>query len=176
MTTQDDRGADQARAQFESIKEMVENLFDWQAAAEAEGWTGPHKDKHGVTYFEDTTDGQTYACADWRDLCKAFDIKPDELSEDGECTIHEDALSVEVRSGWHTPDAEDGDAPEEYRILLCTGGPAAQIIGRLSGYGEPETARLQHQDWFTPWTDWAGNCGAVEDTLLAYARCFYFGE
>jgi hypothetical protein len=42
----------------------------------------------------------------------------------------------------------------EYRILLCTGGPAVQITGNLSSYNEPAAATLQHQDWFLPWTDY----------------------
>ena len=99
--------------------------------------------------------------------------------EDAERTIHEDALSVEVRDGWHSPGSAD-QKPGEYRILLCTGGPAVQIIGELCEYGEPETARLQVQDWFTPWTDFrplvAPDNYDSEPILLAYARCFYFGE
>ena len=67
-----------------------------------------------------------------------------------ELAIEEDALSVETRSEWYTPgDAENaGDA--EYRVCLCTGGPAVQIIGELGAFG-PDTASLQCQDWFTPW-------------------------
>lgn len=101
--------------------------------------------------------------------------------EDAERAIHEDALSVEVRSGWYSPGSRDADtAPAEYRILLCTGGPAVQIVGELSEHGEPETARMQVQDWFTPWTDFRPTVpdGEIEweETLLTYARCFYFGE
>lgn len=103
--------------------------------------------------------------------------------EDAERTIHEDALSVEVRSAWLLPGdmaPERHVRPAEYRILLCTGGPAVQIIGELSEYGEPETARLQVQDWFTPWTDFRPLVSPdnydSEPILLAYARCFYFGE
>lgn len=93
-------------------------------------------------------------------------------------TIEEDALSVEVRGGWYCPSG-DGDTgkPVEYCILLCTGGPAVRITGSLSKYGEPETATLQYQDWFTPWQDWhPHNEGSVEAILLAYASCFYFGQ
>jgi DNA repair exonuclease SbcCD ATPase subunit len=84
--------------------------------------------------------------------------------------IQEDALSVEVRSDWTTL----GKPLEasEYCILLCTGGPAARIVGDL-GRGEPTSARLEYQDWGTPWTEFV-NC--ERDTLLSYARCFYFGE
>jgi len=88
--------------------------------------------------------------------------------------IHEDALSVEVRSDWYTPgrSAED-NAPSEFRILLCTGGPAVQIRGELSSHGEPDRAWLEVQDWGKPWTQYFK---ADPDVLLDYARCFYFGE
>lgn len=85
--------------------------------------------------------------------------------------IEEDALSVQVRSGWTTP-GEPMEA-EEYNILLTTGGPAVRIIGELGRFNEPATARLQVQDWGTPWTE---HCDVDRDVLLAYAQCFFFGE
>jgi hypothetical protein len=99
----------------------------------------------------------------------------DEAFEDAEQTIHEDALSVEVRSDWYSPGSVTERVATEYRILLCTGGPACQIIGNLSEYGEPETARIQYQDWFTPWTDYRLT-SEQEEIVLTYARCFYYGE
>lgn len=92
--------------------------------------------------------------------------------EDAEQRIHEDALSVEVRSGWAS--SKDEFEPEEFCILLSTGGPATRIIGELRD-GQPYSARLQVQDWFTPWTDYRGD-KVSHDDLLAYAACFYFGE
>ena len=86
-------------------------------------------------------------------------------------TILEDALSVEVRSGWHTPG--DSSADNEYCILLSTGGPASRIVGDLNQWKEPASATLQVQDWGTPWTDYRE---ADQDTLLKYADCFHFGE
>lgn len=139
---------EQAQAQFESIREMVEALH------------------HAPTDDEDAHDAAQTA-------------------------IHEDALSVEVRSDWYSPHEGHGSgspcAPAEYRILLCTGGPAVQIRGKLSEHSEPETACLQMQDWFLPWTEYRPlapkdangevNCvGDAEEILLAYARQFYFGE
>lgn len=87
--------------------------------------------------------------------------------------ITDDPLSVEVRTDWHTP-GED-TKPTEYRILLATGGPAVQIIGTLNQWGEPETAKLQFQDWFTPWED-LETTSEEEEALITYARQFYFGE
>jgi hypothetical protein len=76
----------------------------------------------------------------------------------GDCTdqdearerIQEDALSLEFRSGWVT-DWKEAE-PEEYCLLLATGGPAVRIIGEIRN-GEAHSARLQVQDWGTPWTE-----------------------
>jgi len=88
--------------------------------------------------------------------------------------IEESVLSVQVRSGWYSPgreSREDAD-PEEYEILLTTGGPGLRIFGRLNEHCEPSSAELQMQDWGTPWTRYP----APEATLLDFARVFWFGE
>lgn len=108
---QDDRGKKQAEAQFNSIKEMLENVKN---------------------------------------------AKNDRAREDAEQAIREDPLSAEVK--------------KRYEILLCWGGPACRIIGELNEYNEPESATLQHQDWFTAWAKYPCD----EDLLLEYARYFYF--
>jgi len=98
--------------------------------------------------------------------------------EDAEQRIREDPLSVQIRYGWIDPGATEDmltDGPEEYEILLCTGGPACRIIGRLGRHSEPDSARLQHQDWGTPWTEHF-TFDADNDALLAYARYFFYGE
>lgn len=91
--------------------------------------------------------------------------------------IHENALSVEVRSGWYGVHGgtESGKAPAEFRILLTWGGPAVQIVGELDEHGEPKNARLEVQDWFLPWTSFATDTADTE-ALTTYARCFYFDE
>lgn len=94
-------------------------------------------------------------------------------SDDALQAIYEDPLSVLVRDGWRNP-GDPADSPEEYEILLSTGGPATRIQGELSR-GEPTSAHLEVQDWFTPWQEWRGE-GWSEETLLTYARSFYFGE
>jgi hypothetical protein len=98
----------------------------------------------------------------------AGDCKSDDEARE---RIQEDALSIEVRSDWTTP-GETMKA-EEFCILLSTGGPATRIRGELDEHGEPQRAWLEAQDWFQPWTQFFG---ADQATLLAYARCFYFGE
>lgn len=88
--------------------------------------------------------------------------------------IQEDALSVEVRSDWHTPGDKDASA-SEYLILITTGGLAARITGDLDGYGQPSSARFEYQDWGKPWT-LADTSSEDDDVMLEYARHFYFGE
>jgi hypothetical protein len=86
-------------------------------------------------------------------------------------SIEEEPLSVEVRSGWHDPGAVCETA--EFCILLGTGGPAVRIVGDLGPHNEPETAHLEVQDWYKPWTEYTDT---DQDVLLAYCRCFYYGE
>ncbi len=89
--------------------------------------------------------------------------------------ITEDALSVLVRSDWHTPGDKDFSGPYQYELLLCTGGPAVRIKGTLDE-GIPFTAQLEYQDWGTPWTRLTDLTSEDVDALKAYATCFYYGE
>ena len=125
---EDTRAKDQARAQLDSIIEMVKALENGEEI-----------------------DGQN----------------PEER-------IREDPLSVEVRSGWEQSAADLRAV--EYMILLCTGGPAARIIGKLDEYGQPETAQIEYQDWFTPWVSYADISSEEDEGLLTYARQFYYRE
>lgn len=89
--------------------------------------------------------------------------------------IQEDPLSIEVRGPWFIPGNVGADTrPEEFNILLCTGGPAVRIMGILDN-GEPTKAWIEYQDWGTPWTEYRLTSDE-EETVLAYCRCFYFGE
>lgn len=88
--------------------------------------------------------------------------------------IYSDPLSIETRSGWRAPDRRD-DADEEYRILLCTGGPAVQIAGDLDENGEPDSAQIEYQDWGTPWTPLRPLSQNEEKALFTYVACFGIG-
>lgn len=55
--------------------------------------------------------------------------------------IYETPLSVEVRSGWHAV-GEDAGEPEEFRIVLCTGGPHVELTGDIGG-----TVRVVFKGW-----------------------------
>jgi len=107
------------------------------------------------------------------EMQKDFDDSSDLKQDEAETKIQESILSVEVRSGWHAPGVPE--KATEYCILLTTGGPACRLIGELDRYGQPETARLEYQDWGTPWTE-LGQIGIAELALLAFAGHFYFGE
>jgi len=93
--------------------------------------------------------------------------------ESAEQHVLEDALSVEYRSGWVTDKSEM--IAEEYCILLSTGGPATRIVGDLDEHGEATSARLQVQDWGTPWTEHFVD-SSDREALLTYARCFCMEE
>jgi hypothetical protein len=87
--------------------------------------------------------------------------------------IQEDPLSIEIRSGWNS--VGDELSPEEFRILLCTGGPAVQIVGELDEYNQPSRARIEYCDWGTPWTELLLE-SCERDAVLTYCQQFYFGE
>ena len=95
-----------------------------------------------------------------------------ESEEQARERIRDDALSLDVRSEWHSPGDAEGVQDAEFRILLTTGGPAARIVGELRD-GQPHNPRLEVQDWFKPWTEYFG---IDRDVLQAYCEVFYFGE
>lgn len=88
------------------------------------------------------------------------------------------ALHIEVRSAWYSPqpwqDLNPGTRAAEFCLLLCTGGPAVRIIGELNEHGEPESARLEHQDWGTPWTEFKLFSEDDRAILLEFCQQFYF--
>jgi hypothetical protein len=106
-----------------------------------------------------------------KSMLEVFDKADEENRDEAQARIEESPLSVCVRSAAFVPVGEVMDA-DEYEILLTTGGPALRIIGELDN-NYPKTARLEWQDWGTPWTvDFSVN----EETLLRYAQFFFFGE
>lgn len=114
-----------------------------------------------------------------KDLIESATIDGDEAKEREhiEQRIQECPLSVQVRGGWYSPgQAHDRiGEPEEFEILLSTGGPALRIRGELDEHCEPSRAWLEFQDWGTPWTEFHGEGAPAQDTLLTFCRVFYFG-
>lgn len=188
-TTTENHAEQQAKAQLESIVEMVEALDEESARRTAateyakdlsrerctellnevsiEAYDDEPIDELREAVIENITD-ETITPEDFE-----FEFDEDEARE----TIQEDPLSIQVRSGWYTPgDRQRDDAsPEEFEILLCTGGPAVRIVGELDS-GQPDRPRLQYQDWGTPWTEYFIEDNAQREALLTYCQQFYFGE
>jgi hypothetical protein len=171
MTQQDDRGKSQARAQLDSIVGMIKRLSHFHSCKEGDG------DEECELTDKELVEGMDEY---WKEGRILTDEERKEYSEkyhdryEAEQRIDEDPLSAEVRGDWHTP-GETGEMVE-YRILLCTGGPAVQIIGDLDDDGQPSSACLEYQDWGTPWTEFFDFKDDERDLLLAYAQHFYFGD
>jgi hypothetical protein len=176
MNTDHNNAVRQAAAQYSSIRQFILALdLDFDRLQELrdlrddvrmgeitsfgnELWlnTYPNEAKE-LASLEKIVDGYCWKCVD--DVIE---------------TIEQDPLDVSVGySGWYRP----GEKPEAdtYRILLCTGGPAVQITGRLDDNNEPDSADLQWQDWGTPWSHYFGP-EVDNEVLMRYVRYFYFGE
>lgn len=179
MEDRNENARKQALAQLESVKAMVAAIgLDWNRYEELKeeretlaqdledtAGTMEHADAIGALAEWDRENGEEF-----QDLKEAAGEYEDE--DAARQAIQEDPLSVEVRSGWYTPGSEA--EPEEFKILLCTGGPAVQIRGELDQYRQPSRAWIEFQDWFTSWEELV-EPGSTE-TLLTYCQEFYFGE
>ena len=155
------RAEEQARAQLSSIVDMVERLEHCRDC-----------DGEGC----ELTDKQIYAGVNlyYEEGNKATDEEREEYHDEDEARqqITEDPLSVEVRADWHTPG--ESSKANEFTILLCTGGPACRIIGELDEHQQPDRARIEYQDWFTPWIELVDISSSEREALLTYSRQFYF--
>jgi len=158
-TTRDtNRAQEQAKAKLESIKVMLKRLEhqctgDDCDLTDAEIYEGLNLFHHGHEKASDEEREQYH--------------NQDEARQE----IDEDPVSVGVSSGWTS--LGDKLKPNEYMILLCTGGPAVRIIGDLSEHREPYNAHLEYQDWFTPWEELYLDA-EDEEILISYARVFPF--
>jgi len=139
MSNEDkNRAKDQARAQLDSIVAMVNRLEHCQNCDGEDCELSSAEIYEGLSLSHSEGD-------------EATDEEKEEYHDEDVVrqSISEDPLEISVRSGWHSP-GEENEA-DEYLVLLCTGGPAVRITGSLGAYGEPEDAKLEYQDWFTPW-------------------------
>lgn len=86
------------------------------------------------------------------------------------------ALSVEIRCNeWHQPGDDYGTA-DEFRIVVCTGGPHVEIRGSLNQYSEPENAEIYAQDWFTGLEMLRDLDENDYEALSWFCSLFWFGE
>jgi len=180
MNANNENARNQARAQFESIKEMVAALnCDWDRLEELrEEKSRLLKDLTGAELKEEHDEAQDRLNGWYEEFAAELDDLEEEAGEckdadDARERINEDPLSVQVRSDWHDPGG-DSEATE-FQILLCTGGPAVKIEGSLGNYGEPESAEIFYQDWFTKWEP-LELTSEEQEIVLNYCRCFYFRE
>ena len=163
-TTEDTKRAEQqARAQLDGTVAMVKRLEHIQGGCDGEDCELTDKDIYeGLNLY-------------WQEGNEATEEEREQYHNEDEArqAIEEDPLSCQVRSGWaNSPEEMEA---EEYEILLCTGGPACRIVGDLDR-GEPDHARLEYQDWFTPWVEYLDMSHEEHEALLTYARQFYFGS
>jgi hypothetical protein len=154
-----ERAREQAEVQCASIAEMVTRL------QHARSCRADDCAKHAPLRFYP----ERAATAD--EIHGAIEEYHDE--DDARAAITDDVLSVEVRTDWHVVGAVEAAKPTHYKILLCWGGPAVQIVGSLDEHNQPDSSVLQYQDWFTPWIDCILT-DAEEQTLIAYAQEFSF--
>lgn len=123
--------------------------------------------------LEELRDEENPSKAEKEELAELLEAAGDcESKEDAERRIQEDPLSLQFRSGWCA--SREEMEPEEFELLLGTGGPAVRIIGEIDN-GEACNPILQVQDWFKPWTQHIVT-GDDYAALEAYCRCFYMGE
>jgi hypothetical protein len=176
-TKEENHAEENARAWVQSLSEMVAKLTREGAARV---WVEALRDDElRAEWFEELGVDEMPGTRDEVNdlLVEAIEnetLEPDGFEFDEEAAreeIQTSPLSFQVREGWHSP-GEAGEL-EEFEILLSTGGPALRIIGELDAHKQPDRARLQYQDWGTPWTEYFE---VERATLLAYCQQFYFGE
>lgn len=170
----DIRARQQAREQVESIVTMVVALeVDYDRLEELRDEREEFMGRPGATRNEAMTEWRLSLWA-VENPSNAAELKELEQAagdcedrEEAERRIQEDPLSVEVRSGWTS--AGETLTADEFRIVLCTGGPHVELVGDLS-CGEPSRARVLYRDW--------GNSGELfdfdRDAVLTYCRQFVF--
>ena len=97
------------------------------------------------------------------------------VAEGIEEAMREAPLSLAVRTGWHAPGWDGLMPPEEFQILLSTGGPALRLVGELDD-AEPARCWLEIQDWDTPWTPFHCQHEYEINAKHWFAGLFYYGE
>lgn len=153
-----DTARDQAVAQMASVAAMVAALdVDYGRLLELRDERDDHEGGSTSWAEENPEDAE-----ELEELETAANGHEDE--DDAREAILTDALSVEFRSAWAAPGEEL--TPEEFRIVLCTGGPHVELIGDLNADGTPYRVRCLYRDW--------SECGELYDfdheAALRYAR------
>ena len=163
---------DTLECDYERLEELRDELSEaFDGESERNNPSDEKAFRAWVKNMADSPDGTLQEAA--QELLGLWEAAGDcEDQDEARERIMEDPLSLEFRSGWVS--SKDEMEPEEYCLLLGTGGPAVRIIGEVRN-GEAYSARLEVQDWGTPWTEIVTR-GDDHNALLAYARCFCMGE
>lgn len=163
------------KSAMDSIAEMVAAAeMDWDRLEELRDDRDnfePNTNPDGTPILDDNGEPLTWDDAfpdDAEELEELEETAGDcDDQEDAEQRVLEDPLSVEYRTDWKSAkEFLEPATPDEFCILLSTGGPATRIVGELD-QGEPDRAWLEVQDWGTPWTQYFD---ADREVLLSYAR------
>ena len=107
-------------------------------------------------------------------------LADDEIPEDSEYNCREDVyqaiqekpLSVEVRSGWAS--SVHSFEADEFRILLCWGGPSVEIRGEIGLRGEPRDVKVFYADWSERGEYVLSD--EEREAVTEFCQQFYFGE
>lgn len=162
----------QARAQVASIVAMVAALeCDYERLEELRGERGDFVINSPLSADDAAYKWRADNPSEAEELADLEEAAGDcESEEEARQRILDDALSVEVRSGWTS--VGETLQPEEFRIVLCTGGPHVEILGELDDSNEPDRVRIIYKDW--------GTSGELfdfdRDAVSTYCRQFYFGD
>lgn len=168
MTRDDNHAIQNARGWSETITSMVAALgADYDRFEELRDMAEDRDTIMDVDEAEELRELRAAATVDGDEFTSADKVRE---------RIEESVLEIIVRDEWYTPGHREDAAPDEFAILLTTGGPALRIRGELDEHKEPRRAWLEYQDWGTPWTEFHGEGVASQDDLLTFCQCFYFGE
>ena len=144
-----DNARNQAVAQMQYIEDLLGALnMDWDQYSDLKDYDPSDLDEDDLETLRELTE----LAAD----CESQDEALERLEEN--------PLSILYRSGWES-DTSDL-TPQEFEILLCTGGPAVRIRGELDHNGYPSRAWVEYCDWYSGWME----LGHYQSTALEYAQ------
>ena len=148
----------QAKAQVESIVELVNALnVDWDRLHELREIDSSSNDSSTWYEYESLETPTSHE----------FDSR-----EEVEQAIQEKPLSVEVRSGWES--SFHSFTVDEFRIVLCTGGPHVEIRGDIGLHGEPQDVKVFYADWSEKGEYVLSD--EEREAVTEFCQQFYFGE
>ena len=117
-------------------EEMAESLCAFAELVNLESAPFTLQGPDGLQYWVEASSENAEELAELEE--QAGEYESEDEARDAIC---ETPLSVEVRSGWHAV-GEDAGEPEEFRIVLCTGGPHVELTGEIGG-----SVRVVFRDW-----------------------------